>query len=64
MGHTEHHIARPRFSGSLDGEVEHRHQHVHAFDGKSLVAEVGLVEETLQGIDLGQPLEQPALPLR
>ena len=45
----------PRLGRALDGEVEHRHQHVHALDREPLLPEVGLVEELLQRLDLGEP---------
>ena len=61
MRHAEHDVAGAALGGALDREVEHRHEHVHAFDRESLLAEVGLVQEPLERLDLGEALEQPAL---
>ncbi len=61
MGHPDHHVTCPRLRGPLDREVEHGHQHVHALDRESLLAQVGLVEKLLQGADLGEPAKQRAL---
>ena len=59
--HADHDIARAALGRALDREVEHRHQHVDAFDREPLLAEIGLVQELLERLDLGEPLEQ--LPL-
>ncbi len=59
--HADHHLAGARIGGALDGEIEHRHQHVHALDREALVAEIRLVEEPLERLHLGEPLEQPLL---
>jgi hypothetical protein len=46
----------------LDQLVEHRHGHVEALDRELVLAEVGLVHEALQRVDLDEALEQrPAL---
>ena len=44
----------------LDQLVEHRHGHVEALDRELVLAEVGLVHEALQRVDLDQALEQRA----
>ncbi len=61
VGHADHHVACARGGRPLDGEVEHGHQHVHAFDREPLLAEVALVEEFLQRLHLGQAPKQRAL---
>ena len=61
MRHADHDIAGARLGCTLDREVEHRDQHVHAFDREALLAEIRLVEELLERLDLGEPLEQPDL---
>ena len=62
--HADHHVARAALGRALDRQVEHRHQHVDAFDREPLLAEVGLVQELLERLDLGEPLEQPLLLVR
>ena len=43
---------------------EHRHQRIGAFDREALLPQIGLVQEALEGFDLGQALEQLLLVLR
>jgi hypothetical protein len=45
----------------LDELVEHRDRHVEALDRELLLAQVGLVDEALERVDLDQPAEQPLL---
>ena len=56
--HAHDDLARPLRGRELDELVEHRHRHVEALDRELLLAEVGLVHEALEGVDLDQPLEQ------
>ena len=58
MRHADHHVARAALGRALDREVEHRHQHVHALDREPLLAEIGLVQELLERLHLGEPLQQ------
>ena len=51
----------PRRGRQLDQLVDHRHGHVEALDRELLLAQVGLVHEALERVDLGQPLEQRLL---
>ena len=46
--------------GEADRLVEHRDGHVQALDRELLLAEVGLVQEALERVDLGQAPEQLA----
>ena len=61
VGHADHDLARAAGGGQLGQLVEHRHRHVQALDRELLLAQVGLVHEALEGVDLGQPLEQRLL---
>ena len=56
VGHPDHDLARAARRRQLDQLVEHRHGHVEALDRELLLAEVGLVHEALERVDLGQPL--------
>ena len=60
MSHADDHVPGTRLGGPLDREVQHGHQHVHALDREPLLAQVRLVEELLQGLDLGEAAEQRA----
>ncbi len=59
--HAQHHFPGSLLGGEFDHEIEHRDQHVHAFDGEPLVAKIGLVEEPFEGLHLDQPAEEPLL---
>ena len=63
MGHAEHDLAHAVGGGIADDRVEHRHQGIGALDREALLAEVGLMQEALEPLDLGQPLEQLLLRL-
>ena len=63
MGHAQHDLAHAGGGGIADDRVEHRHQRIGAFDREALLAEIGLVQETLEALDLGQALEQLLLRL-
>ena len=58
VGHAQHDLAHAVGGGIADDRVEHRHQRIGAFDRESLLTEIGLVQETLEALDLGQALEQ------
>ena len=45
----------PEAAENLHREVQHRDHHVHALDGEPFLSEVGLVEELLEILDLGEP---------
>ena len=64
VGHAEHDLAHAVGGGIVDDRVEHRHQGVGALDREALLTEIGLVQEALEALDLGQPLEQLLLRLR
>ena len=55
------HLARAAGRGQLGQLVDHRHGHVQALDRELLLAQVGLVHEALERVDLGEPLEQRLL---
>ena len=59
--HPEHHLARALRGRQLDQLVEHGHGHVEPLDRELLLAQVCLVHEALERVDLGQPLEQRLL---
>ena len=56
--HADHHLARALVGRVTDDDVEHRHHRVEALDAEPLLAQVGLVQEALEGLDADQPLEQ------
>ena len=62
VGHAD---ARPRArraaADELDHLVEHRDRHVEALDRELLLAQVGLVHEALERVDLGQAAQQRLL---
>ena len=59
--HAQDHLARAVGGRELDHLVEHRHGHVEPLDRELLLAEVGLVHEALERVDLRQPAQQRAL---
>ncbi len=61
VGHPDDDLPAAVRGGELDQLVEHRHGHVEALDRELVLAEVGLVHEALQRVDLDQALEQRAL---
>ncbi len=58
MGHPDHDLLTAVGGRELDQLVEHRHRHVEPLDRELVLAEVGLVHEALQRVDLDQALEQ------
>ena len=60
VGHADHDLLAAVGGGQLDQLVEHRHGHVEALDRELVLAEVGLVHEALQRVDLDEALEQRA----
>ncbi len=61
MRHPDDDFTSPVRRCELEREIEHGDQHVDALDREPLVAQVGLVEEPLEGFDLGEPREQSFL---
>ena len=59
--HAEHDLAGAVGGRQLDHLVEHRDGHVQALDRELLLAQVGLVHEALERVDLRQPPQQLAL---
>ena len=65
VGHPDDDLLAAVRGRQLDQLVEHRHGHVEALDRELVLAEVGLVHEALERVDLDQALEQrPALVAR
>ena len=61
VGHPDDDLRRPLRRRELDQLVEHRHGHVEALDRKLVLAEVGLVHEPLECVDLDEPLQEETL---
>ena len=61
VGHADDYFPSAPGGGELGQLVDHRHRHVQALDRELLLPQVGLVHEALEGVDLGQPLEQGLL---
>ncbi len=59
--HADDDLARAVGGGELDHLVEHRDRHVEALDRELLLAQVGLVHEALERVDLREPAQQRAL---
>ena len=57
--HAKGDHGRADVGGGADDPVQHRDDHVVPFDGEPLLAEERLVEELLEGIYPGEPLEKP-----
>ena len=60
VGHADHDFARAGGGGGVDALVDHRHDHVVAFDREALLAEIGLMQEALEALDLGQAAKERA----
>ena len=56
--HPDYDLAGPLRGGELNQLVEHRHGHVEALDRELFLAQIRLVHEALECVDLGQPLEK------
>ncbi len=52
VGHPDDHLLAAVGRRELDDLVEHRHGHVEPLDRKLMLAEVGLVHEALERVDL------------
>ena len=61
VGHADHDLPAAVRRRELDQLVEHRHGHVQPLDRELVLAEVGLVHEPLQRVDLDQSLQQRLL---
>ena len=59
--HADDDLARAVRRGQLDDLVEHRDRHVEALDRELLLAQVGLVHEALERVDLDQALQERVL---
>ena len=56
--HSEDDVAGALIRRHVDDPIEHRYQQVNAFDRESLLAQIRLVEEPFECLDLNQPVEQ------
>jgi hypothetical protein len=61
MGHPDHDLLGAVAGSEADHLVEHRHRHIDTLDRKLVLAEVGLVHEALERVNLDQSLEQRPL---
>ncbi len=59
--HADHDLAGAAGGGQLDQLIQHRDGHVESLDRELLLAQVGLVHEALERVDLRQALEQRLL---
>ncbi len=58
--HPDHDLLAAVRRREADQFVDHRHGHVEALDRELVLAEIGLVHEALERVDLDQPAQQPA----
>ena len=58
MRHADQHLLHAGDGRVRDDLVEDRHHHVEAFDREARLADERLVQEALEGLDLGDALEQ------
>ena len=63
MCHADDRFCCPMRRRELECEIEHRHSHVETFDRKTLLTEVSLVQEALEGVDGRKTSEQMLLAL-
>ncbi len=54
VGHPDDDLAGAARARELDELVDHRHGHIQALDRELLLAQVGLVHEALERVDLGE----------
>src|SRR5215210_28993 len=57
--HAQSNHGRADVGGGADDPVQHRDDHVVPFDREPLLAEERLMEELLEGVHHGEPLEEP-----
>ena len=58
VGHRDEHVLDPRRGGVGDDLVEDRHHQIQPLDREAGLAGKGAVEEALEDLDLGDPIEQ------
>ena len=58
VGHADDDFVGAGLGRTLDRVVEHRDQDVQPFDRESLLTQIGLMQELLQRLHLGKPLQQ------
>ena len=61
--HPHEHLSRPAPPRAPDDPAHHRHEHVESLYGEALLPEVGAVQERLESLHAGQPLEARLRPL-
>ena len=64
MRHADHDLVGAVLGRQFDREVQHRDEHVEAFERELLLPDVGTAEVLLERLRLGQALEQGAAPPR
>ena len=60
MGHAEDDFAHAVAGRGQHDLVQHRDEHVGAFDRKALLPQIGLVQEALEAFDIGQAAKERA----
>ena len=58
MGHRDHHVLHAAFRRVVNDLVDDRHHHVEAFDREPRLARERPLQEALEGLDLGDAVEQ------
>src|SRR6266436_1125932 len=56
MRHAYNHLAGPGFNSAPDDFIQHRHQYIGPLEREAFLAGVGLVQEALKRLNLGEPL--------
>ena len=60
MRHADHRVTGALLACHAKDHLEHRDHRVEAFDAEPLLSQVGLVQESLESLHGGQPLEEGA----
>ena len=63
MCHADDRFSCPMCGRELECEIEHRHGHIEAFDRKTFLTEVGLVQKALESVHGSESSEQLLLAL-
>ncbi len=58
VGHPDERLAGASRRGALQQLVQHRNEHIEPFDREAFLSQIGAVQETLETLDLAQPLGQ------
>ena len=60
MRHADHRVTGALLACHAQDHLEHRDHRVEPFDAEPLLPQVGLVQESLESLNGGQPLEEGA----